>query len=501
MTRPIRLLIHALGGQGGGVLADWIVAVAEATGWRAQSTSVPGVAQRTGATLYYLELAPPGARQVLALMPTPGDVDIVVAAELMEAGRAIARGFVTSDRTTLIASSHRVLAIAEKSAMGSGIVESAKIIEQAEASAARFVVADYAAIAERHRTVISAAMLGAIAGAGVLPFEKAAFAAAIEASGKGVKASMAAFEAACSGAWDAPAAPVQLGAPGTAVSVEALPAACQAIARHALIELTDYQDRRYAALYLDRLLSIARADEALGGLALGYRLTCTATRHLALWMRYEDVIRVADIKTRRKRLADVADEAMPGKQAILHVSEFMHPRYEELVDLAPRWAGGWLSRRHGVRRLTQRLVGDGVVVRTSRLSGFVLLWTLGRLRRFRRMSVRYAREEQAMLGWIESAVNAARTDYALGVEVLRLQRLIKGYSDTHARGYGRFARIMSALPLLLDTPDPAGRARALHDAALSDEEGVAFEALMAQREARHQPALVSSGASISLRQY
>ena len=72
---------------------------------------MPGVAQRTGATIYYIEMAPPsdGSHAVFALMPTPGDVDVVLAAELMEAGRSVLRGLVTPDRTTLIASTHRAL--------------------------------------------------------------------------------------------------------------------------------------------------------------------------------------------------------------------------------------------------------------------------------------------------------------------------------------------------------------------------------------------------------
>ena len=56
------IAIAALGGQGGGVLADWLVAVAELHGWMVQSTSVPGVAQRTGTTVYYVEMCPPHAR-------------------------------------------------------------------------------------------------------------------------------------------------------------------------------------------------------------------------------------------------------------------------------------------------------------------------------------------------------------------------------------------------------------------------------------------------------
>ncbi|GAH41495.1 unnamed protein product, partial [marine sediment metagenome] len=80
--RPISIAIVAMGGQGGGVLTDWIVQLAENHGWVAQSTSVPGVAQRTGATIYYIEAMPPagGRKPILSLMPTPGDVDVVIAA-------------------------------------------------------------------------------------------------------------------------------------------------------------------------------------------------------------------------------------------------------------------------------------------------------------------------------------------------------------------------------------------------------------------------------------
>ena len=101
------------------VLSDWIIGVAEANGYRAQSTSVAGVAQRTGATIYYIEMTPDtGKEPVFSLIPAAGDVDIMIAAELMEAGRAIIRGFVTPDRTTLILSSHRILGRFRKSGAG-----------------------------------------------------------------------------------------------------------------------------------------------------------------------------------------------------------------------------------------------------------------------------------------------------------------------------------------------------------------------------------------------
>ena len=93
-----KLVVMAVGGQGGGVLTGWIEAVARAAGRAVQATSVAGVAQRTGATIYYIEIAPEGvAAPVFSLAPAAGDVDILIAAELMEAGRAIQRGFVTPD--------------------------------------------------------------------------------------------------------------------------------------------------------------------------------------------------------------------------------------------------------------------------------------------------------------------------------------------------------------------------------------------------------------------
>src|ERR1700744_66750 len=151
MNRPVTIAVLAIGGQGGGVLVDWIVALSEREGWRAQSTSVPGVAQRTGATIYYVETIRPeaGREPVFSGMAAPGDVDIVIAAEWMEAGRAIQRGLVTPDRTLLIASTHRAFAVSEKEAPGNGMADSGAVIDAARAASQRFVAFDMAALAEQ----------------------------------------------------------------------------------------------------------------------------------------------------------------------------------------------------------------------------------------------------------------------------------------------------------------------------------------------------------------
>src|SRR5690349_15261640 len=114
----ISVLVCALGGEGGGVLARWLVDTAAAAGHAAQSTSIPGVAQRTGATTYYVEIAAsqsaPGARDpVFSLYPVPGALDVLVSSELLETVRQIQGGHATRERTLVLSSAHRTLTTAE----------------------------------------------------------------------------------------------------------------------------------------------------------------------------------------------------------------------------------------------------------------------------------------------------------------------------------------------------------------------------------------------------
>ena len=194
--RILKLAILAVGGQGGGVLTSWIEDLARGNGYTAQATSVAGVAQRTGATIYYIEMSPMGPRTpVYALMPAAGDVNVMITAELMEAGRSIIRGFVTPDRTTLITSTHRALAVSEKMVPGDGIASAEEVLAAAEVAARRLIKADFDAVAVKEGSVISASLFGALAASETLPFPVAAFEAAISAGGKGAEASLRAFRA------------------------------------------------------------------------------------------------------------------------------------------------------------------------------------------------------------------------------------------------------------------------------------------------------------------
>jgi indolepyruvate ferredoxin oxidoreductase beta subunit len=490
--RPIKLTIAALGGQGGGVLADWLIAIASAEGYIAQSTSVPGVAQRTGATVYYLEFFPRAAAEragrepVMALMPVPGDVDCVIASELAEAGRAIQRGLVTPERTTLISSTHRSYAIAEKSAMGSGITDAKGLAELVRHSAKRVVLFDMEETAERNRSVISSVLLGALCGAAVLPFKKRSFEEAIRHSGIAVDANLAAFEDACQRAQRgdsglrertdklAQEIPVTAQAPAMQPLLERvrrLPPPVQAVALEGTRRSLDYQDPAYARLYLDRLESIA----ALGGGvdARAHALLESTARSLALWMSFEDTIRVADLKTRGSRFARVREEIRAPAQQLFGITEFMKPRVQEIAATLPAALGRWLLRSPRIRGVVARGTG-GRQIRTSTISGFLLLYAVAGLRRWRRSTLRFHDENARIEEWLKRIEALAADNYWLAVELARSQRLIKGYGETHERGWASFCSLLQQLPRLAAREDGATVLARLTEAALADEEGAAL---------------------------
>lgn len=491
--RPLTIAITALGGQGGGVMADWTVRAGELAGYRAQYTSVQGVAQRTGATVYYIELFPEadiarrGKDPVFALMPAPGDVDVVVASELMEAGRAIMRGFVTPDRTTLIASTHRVYAIAEKVAMGDGRADSNAVHDAALAQAKAWIGFDMDQTAREGGSVISAVMFGALAGSGALPIPRSVFEDVIRESGKAVDANLRTFALGFDRARGerpaAPSAPTAAPAPAPRSSavrdmlaqIEAdVPFIAQSTAVEGLRRVVDYQDEAYGQLYLDRLNAIVTTDRAAGGSTHNHELARAAAKHVALWMSFDDTFRVADLKTRGLRFARVHREVKAAPGQIVAFTEFMHPRLEEVADSLPAWLGksvaGWTW--------LQPLFARGRKVRTSSLRGYLMLSAVASGRRWRRSTLRFQREDAAIESWLATVRQCAASDYATAVELVRCQKLVRGYSDTHARGAANLALILADYESKRGEPKLAERVRMLREAASQDEEGAALAAAL-----------------------
>jgi indolepyruvate ferredoxin oxidoreductase, beta subunit len=498
--RPVTVLISALGGEGGGVMTDWILAAAREHNLICQATSVPGVAQRTGATTYYIEvfheqLQPGKPEPVMALYPQAGDIDMMVATELAEAARACQNGFVTPDRTTLIASTHRFYLLDEKMGMADSRLDVERLENAAHKMAKRVIMGDFARAARDAGTVINAVMLGAIAGSGLLPIPVETFERAIRGEGKAVDANLRGFNYGLSvakgsvvelGPRARPQQPVPVARPADTLAqlrdrvVRDFPGATQDVVIEGAARVADYQDIAYARLYLDRLDRILAAERAAEG---DFSVTRETGRYLALWMSYEDVIRVAQIKTRMARIERVRAGAGGKPEQPVVVTEFLKPGLDEFCSILPAFAArpilNWAERTS--RRDSFNF---GLHLRTSTIFGFALLRSMAALKFWRRRGYRFGVEQGLIERWLSAVERALAREPAFAREIAECARLIKGYSDTHRRGQGNFLRLMDDVvdPTLAVTgasgtdvyANAAAALATARKAALADPEGNAL---------------------------
>jgi indolepyruvate ferredoxin oxidoreductase beta subunit len=438
--KPIRLLIAALGGEGGGVLAGWISEAASDSDLVVSRTSIPGVAQRTGATTYYIEMMPAagaGPRPILSLNPAPGQVDILIATELLEAARMVHAGFITPDRTAVIGADRRVYATDEKVAMGDGRVDEEKLREVIRRFSKRLVLDDMMAVAQASGSQINVVMLGVLAGLKVLPISDDMFRATIRADGRAVEANIRGFEAGLAMASKpartavASAVPVSRAEPAGAVS--GFPSEAHAVLREGVARLTDYQNAAYAQRYLDRVARFAGRAGADG------TFIRELARHLAVRMSVEDVIRVAQLKLREERVARVAAEGRARGGDIVDITEYLKPGPDEIFGLLPPGLGKWaLSRVRPDRAWPLK-------VRTTRLSGFLRLKFLSVLRFWRPRTLRQAEEEAWVERWLALVDKTLAADPEAAREVVATAALVRGYGDTYKRGLANWARIMEEI--------------------------------------------------------
>ncbi len=450
MSRPFTILVAALGGEGGGVLADWLVEAALNEGFPVQRTSIPGVSQRTGATTYYVEIFPTKGvrRPVMALIPSPGGIDLMAASELVEAGRAMQNAFVTAERTTLVASTHRIYATSEKMVPGDGRYDSEKILAAAPQLSKQAILFDMSALAQEAGTVINAVLFGAMAGSGVLPLSRASCEAAISGGGRGEQASLRGFALGFARAEGGAAALPAQTTTGIAPQVDRVrqdfPEPLHTLLGEAVARLNDYQDEAYASLFLDRVRQVLPVDRETRGAADGYPLTSEVARLLALWMSFEDIIRIADLKTRSSRFARVRTEvgAKDGQPVV--IVDYLKPGTEEIADILPVFLAKRL--RHWQKQRGKPF-SFGLKLRTSTFFGFLSLRLLALLKPWRRKSSRFIEEQAAIERWLGAVrrLGLASLDRELVMEIAQCAAIHRGYGETLRRGRQALAKIFDSL--------------------------------------------------------
>jgi indolepyruvate ferredoxin oxidoreductase beta subunit len=512
MTQPISILLCALGGEGGGVLADWLVDVARHAGYPAQATSIPGVAQRTGATTYYLEIYPlphsqlQGRLPVLGLNPLPGRLDALVSSELLETARQIGNGLASNDRTLVISASSRALTTAEKMTMGDGRRPEGPLLDVIASHSLRHHVMDMTRLCQESGTLVSAVMLGAMAGSGLLPFTREHYEAVLAGPSKAAQASLRGFAS----AFDLvkrqreqaqyveqvmkPAAP----APSESATSSAVlpnnvatkfPAVLHPLMGLAHQRLVEYQGPAYARLYVQRLERLLDAESASADATCP--VTAEATRWLALWMAFDDIIRVADLKSRASRWDRVTQEVKAKEGDVLKVYDHFKPGVPELAALLPQGLANRLLRwDHARVAKGQAPWSMPLKVARHALWGMASLRLLASLRVLRPLGSRYQTEQALIEEWLGGIEAATRLSPALGLELARCGQLIKGYGSTNERGKDNLLHILrhvcgpaSAVPVA----EQALAVARIRQAALQDEAGQALDQALLQHGAPARP--------------
>lgn len=507
-TQPISLLLCALGGEGGGVLTDWLVETARHAGYPAQATSIPGVAQRTGATTYYMEVFPVplaqlnGKRPVFGLNPLPGRLDALVSSELLETGRQIGNGLTSPQHTLAITSSSRALTTIEKMHMGDGRSDEAALLRLVREHTRAHHVLDMAQLTRDAGTIVSAVMLGCIAASGLLPFKRSDYEAVIGEGGGTAKASLRGFAL----GFDAVGAqreqavmvqqllsdsehPVSIPRGLSADLVQKFPPVLHDLLALGHARVTDYQDAAYAARYVQRLQRVLAAEGVTDPAAThGYAVTREMTRWLALWMAFDDIVRVADLKSRASRWQRVLGEVKAKDGDLLRVYDHFKPGAPEFAALLPqRWASkvlAWDRQRVANGKTPWAMP---IKVGTHSVFGMTALRTLAGLKWLRVRGSRFATEQALIDQWLDAVVSATQQHWRTGHELALCGRLIKGYGSTNERGKENLLHVLQhvAAPASTFASDDrrADAIAAVREAALSDEAGKALDTALLQHGA------------------
>ena len=473
-TNSVKILICAMGGEGGGVLMNWIVKAAWAKNYPVQATSVPGVAQRTGATTYYIEmfphsLAPGSARPNFALIPTAGEVDLLIATEASEAARAVGNGFITPDKTHLISSTARAYLMPEKMAMADGRIDDERLRNILNKAARKSILFDANKLSKDAGAIVNSVMLGAIAASDVIGIELEDFIQAIKSEGKAVDSNIAGlnkgYEVARGEINYSKNTAIDERTPNR-LSQDGLPDEVQPIVQHAISRVTDYQNKAYADTYLSRLMQFK--DDNVD-------LLKAVAKQLALRMSYEDIIRVAQAEIRSERFERIQGEARTSAQDILIVTDFFKPGITEISDILPVGIGKKL-RIWGEQHKKMDNFGFNIEVKTTAVMGFLKLWMLAKLKWWRPKSLRWKVEQENIDDWLNKVISASLINKEFAVEVAELSRLIKGYGSTHRRGMRNFSNVIDKFvnPILEADHFPIDAVENLHlarNAANKDPEG------------------------------
>ncbi len=460
-----------------------------------------------------------GRRPVFSLNPVPGALDAIVSSELLETTRQIGNGMASPARTLVLSSSSRTLTTSERMQMADGRADSADLLKVVRAFSRTHQVFDMGAVAKEAGTVVSAVMLGALAGSGLFPFKREDYEAVVMAGGgKMAQASWRGFEKAFGivGASRTQAAFVQAmltdGEEGGHAGLDpaSMPSAAAAVPPglrvapamtanfppqvHDMLALgharaCEYQDAAYGQLYLTRLQSVLEAERAADPAGVnGFAITREMARWLALWMAFDDIVRVADLKSRASRWQRVRGEVKIGEADLLALYDHFKPGVPEFAALLPAAMAGRVTAWDRKRVLQGKTPWAlPLKVGTHTAWGMLMLRLLASMKWLRVRGSRYATEQRMIEQWLAGVVAGTHRGWALGHEIALCGRLIKGYGATNERGKENLLHVLQHLAHGADAQQSATAVAAAREAALADDAGKALDAALVRHGAPARP--------------
>jgi len=469
----IKILIPAVGGQGGGVLTEWLVQAFFLEEYDVQGISLPGLSQRAGSTVYYVEAHPkPDSEEksiIFAQFPVPGEVDIILAQEFLELGRALELGY-GSDKTTIVTSTHRIYSTLEKMPIGSGIYSDENLRKIATGFSSKVIELNALELSKTNgmdELAVNAILLGALSASGAIPIDKKSFASSIEKVGVAVKSNLKAFEVGWDHARSSSDSNIQPSVKwdsfikeradkledkekeeymGRISHIESeYPANLREILAESVYRLIDYQDVDYADKYLNEVNIINEIDNNTKG--SNYKLTELYAKNLALLMSYEDGIRVAELKIKSDRFKRIREEMRLRDDQVFHVIDYLKPEAEEIYGLLPNilvvpilsFTQTRLFKKIW-RRKKPLTMGQMPV--TNSFSGYFRLWFLAKMKFLRPHSFRYKKEYNLIKRYRVSINKYASYDYKLACLVAKSAQMVKGYGKVRRRTMDAFYRFL-----------------------------------------------------------
>ena len=465
----LKILIPAVGGQGGGILTEWLIKAFEAENYDVQGISLPGLSQRGGSTTYYIEAFPNdnNTEIIFSQYPLPGDIDLILSQELLELGRVLKEGY-GSDKTTIISSTHRTYSTQEKLPISSGIYSEEVLTNFAKEFSGEFIGIETLELARQNgmdELAANAILIGALSSAGLLPLRKESFQNAIESVGIAVKINLKAFDVGYDHALN--------NKTGSGAGVdksdfennelkyisandrEKIETAISSLTgfypdflvpliSEAVVRLADYQGFWYSDKYLSYIDRIRTIDDSNPN--QDFKLCENVIKNLALLMSYEDGIRVSELKIRDERFKRIKEEMMIKDNQVFSVVDYLKPDAEEVYGLFPNFmiapavylinTGAFkiIWRKKEPLTISQKPV-------TTSFFGFFRVWLLSKLRFMRPYSYRYRNEHRIIDIYLDSVDKYARVDYDLGTLVSRSGSVIKGYGRVRRRTIEAFLRL------------------------------------------------------------